>query len=58
MPSDVNASLKILGLKASAIKTLNIFGKRSEAEKTYAESVARIGVNGDFAKELIIEIKT
>lgn len=55
MPSDVNASLKILGLKTSAIKTLNVFGKRSEAEKIYAESVAQIGTHGaDFAKELII----
>lgn len=54
MPSDINASLKILGLKASAIKTLNVFGKRSEAEKIYEESVALLGVSGDFAKELII----
>lgn len=55
MPSDVNASLKILGLKASAIKTLNVFGKRSEAEKIYNDSVSLIGVNRkDFAKELII----
>lgn len=55
MPSDVNASLKILGLKVSAIKTLNVFGKRSEAEKIYNDSVSLIGVNRkDFAKELII----
>ena len=51
--SEVDTALKILGLKPSAIKVLNVFGRRSEAEEKYTESVQKIGTNGkNITKDL------
>lgn len=49
--SDIDAALKILGLKPSAIKIMNVFGNRSEAEKTWETSVQNIGTNGHDINE-------
>ena len=49
--SEIDAALKILGLKPNAIKIMNVFGKRSEAEKTWESSVAQIGMDGHDINE-------
>ncbi len=56
--SEKNAALKILGLKPNSIKIMNVFGKRSEAEKTWEDSVAKIGKNGHDINEGLQDANT
>lgn len=52
MSSEVESALRILGLKSSAIKTLNLFGERVRAEKAYFESAQNINNASDLESGL------